>query len=294
MRKRPPFRALEVFDAVARHQSFSGAAKELCVSQSAVSHQIKLLEQYFQEDLINRNGAFSLTNRGQVLFEQLEGILDDMGALNHIFSDESKKTIRVACNTCFATKILMPSLHDFNRKHPNINVEIVMMTVLFYKLTSEFADIYLTCNSNQRGYEFNLLEDEMVVPYCSTSIASSPDEVTAENISNWKLIDTDHEINFTNWSHWSAANNIPINKDNIFISLGQVAIAIEAATSGLGIGLAWRPFIEKDIQENKLMELSLPSYRSGIGYYVAHANNTEDRAILSFKNWMLEKFSDKD
>lgn len=291
MFRTPPFRALQGFVAVARHRSFSAAARDLCVSQSAVSHQIKLLEHHMGESLVYRDGKMvKLTRSGELLFPKVEGIMDELSALNQLFNDSDSKEIRVAANAGFATKLLMQRLPDFYERYPNIKVKLVMMSELFYKLTSDIADIFLTCNHQQRGYQFEILQEEVVVPICSPNLFPNPEDVTLDDLAACSLIDTDFHLNYTDWEHWSEVNQVPINQDNILISLNQVALAIEAATSGLGVALAWRPFVDADIHNGRLVELPLPGYKSGISYYVAHVAEAEDRAILCFKNWALEQF----
>ncbi|MGL5393215.1 MAG: LysR family transcriptional regulator, partial [Shewanella sp.] len=169
MRKIPPLRALQVFEAAARQTHFSKAADELCITQSAVSHQVRVLEDYFGEPLFDRRGRkLQLTPKGQELFIELERIFNELSDLNLKIGNSPNQPLCLAVYSSFAVKWLVPRLADFRRQHPSVKIRLEMLTQ-DPDLRTSSADIFIASKLNQRGYWQQLLHKERLIPVCSPS-----------------------------------------------------------------------------------------------------------------------------
>ncbi|MEY4375819.1 MAG: hypothetical protein RJB26_369, partial [Pseudomonadota bacterium] len=122
----PPLNALRSFEAAARHGSFKAAAEELCVSHSAISHQVKLLEQYLGLELFSRHSrAVELTRAGRAYYPVLRETFDrlaDSTAL--LLTPKRQDVLTIQLYSTFAIRWLIPRLPDFQTKHPQINVRL--------------------------------------------------------------------------------------------------------------------------------------------------------------------------
>ena len=125
-RRLPPFAPLVAFDAVTRHGSFTRAAAELGVTQSAVSHQIRKLEDHFGVALLQRqNPGIEITPAGAQLRQELAAALDALGALDaQVRRRSNRTTLRVGAGSALATWWLVRRLPDFTARYPSINVDL--------------------------------------------------------------------------------------------------------------------------------------------------------------------------
>ena len=126
--KLPPLRALQCFESVARLNSFSKAADQLNVTQSAVSHQVKLLEEYLGETLFSRHGrSFALTEVGERYFEEVSHSLSNLSNASQLIREGQSGKIRLALYSSVAVKWLIPRLDDLKQKYPEIELSLNMM-----------------------------------------------------------------------------------------------------------------------------------------------------------------------
>ena len=126
--KLPPLRAVHCFESVARNSSFSLAAEELNVTQSAVSHQIRLLEDYLGESLFIRQGRkLSLSDTGTRYLEDISPAISSIAMASQKVREGDKGSIRLAIYSSLAVKWLIPRLSDFKRLHPEIDLTLNMV-----------------------------------------------------------------------------------------------------------------------------------------------------------------------
>ena len=123
----PPLNALRAFDAAARHESFSMAAEELGVTHTAISHQIRKLEDWSGTKLFRREGrSVRLTSTGRALLGRTEGLFVELSAIGRQFRIHDRKdTLVVGCIPSIATHWLVPNLHDFSRENPELELQVM-------------------------------------------------------------------------------------------------------------------------------------------------------------------------
>src|SRR5699024_8950179 len=160
-------RALPVFEAVARTLSFSAAAVELHVTQSAVSHQIRQLEDDLGETLFDRGGRrVALTEQGERYLESIGPALAQIERASQQLRGVEDSRIRLAVPSSFAVGWLIPRLPHVQRQHPELDLDLEMVADM--PLMSErLADCFITFRFNQRGYLTERLYVERLFAVCS-------------------------------------------------------------------------------------------------------------------------------
>ncbi|MGL4581138.1 MAG: LysR substrate-binding domain-containing protein [Shewanella xiamenensis] len=286
MRKLPPLRALQVFETAARQQHFSKAAAELCITQSAVSHQVRVLEEYFGEQLFDRQGRkLQLTPKGQSLFIELERIFNELSDLNLKIRDTPNQQLCLAVYSSFAVKWLIPRLADFRRQYPSVKIRLEMITQ-DPDLSSNTADIFIAGKLNQRGYWQQLLHKERLIPVCSPSLYPKWREINLGNFQQQALLIVDEGPLGLDWHKWSSAHKIPLNNEQQHI-FSHIVMAIEAAIAGQGIALAPDFMVAGDISTGRLVAVNLPDVNTGFEFcFLCKQRRLNEPAIAAFSSWL--------
>lgn len=286
MRKLPPLRALQVFEAAARQSHFSRAAAELCITQSAVSHQVKQLEEHYGERLFKREGRqLNLTAKGTLLYNGLEQIFNELSDLSIKISGESNDQLRLAVYSSFAIKWLIPRLSDFRRQHPQIKIRLDMMTN-DPELTDNVADMFITGQSGQLGFHHHVLHKERLIPVISPSLLS-PDKSAIEELRLHPLLTVDEGPLGLDWDRWFVANKVQLPAEQQQHIFSHVLMAIEAAIAGQGIALASDFMVQADIERGLLIELDLPDILTGFEFqFSCKQRRLKEPAIAAFVTWL--------
>ena len=286
MRKLPPLRALQVFEAAARQQHFSRAAQELCITQSAVSHQVRVLEQFYGDQLFDRQGRkLQLTPKGQSLFVELERLFNELSDLSLKINDTPNKQLSLAVYSSFAVKWLIPRLNDFRRQHPSINIRLDMITQ-DPELSQSTADMYIAGKIVQRGYWQQLLHTERLIPVCSPNFYPQWQHIVLATFEQQSLLIVDEGPLGLDWEKWSAAHAIPLNNPQQHM-FSHIVMAIEAAIAGQGIALAPDFMVSGDIASGRLVALNLPDVHTGFEFtFFCKQRRLSEPAIAAFSSWL--------
>ncbi len=168
--KLPPLRAVQYFETTARLNSFSRAAEVLNVTQSAVSHQIRLLEDFLGESLFDRQGRnLQLTPVGLRYYDEISDPLQAIARASHQIRVGESGRLRLAVFSSLAVKWLMPQLSDFRARHPEIDLSLEMYAD-HPDLSDKMADCFITDFEPGRNYQYDLLYNEYLYPVCSHKI----------------------------------------------------------------------------------------------------------------------------
>ncbi|MDR8526094.1 LysR substrate-binding domain-containing protein [Shewanella fidelis] len=289
MRKLPPLRALQVFEAAARQAHFSRAAAELCITQSAVSHQVKQLEEHYGERLFKREGRqLNLTVKGTMLYQGLEQIFNELSDLSTKISGESNDQLRLAVYSSFAIKWLIPRLNDFRRLHPQIKIRLDMMTT-DPELSDSVADMFITGQSGQPGFHHHVLHKERLIPVVSPSLLN-PDLTANDELLRHPLLTVDEGPLGLDWDRWFIANSLPLPAEQQQHIFSHVLMAIEAAIAGQGIALASDFMVQADIERGLLVELDLPDILTGFEFqFSCKQRRLKEPAIAAFVAWLSQQ-----
>lgn len=303
----PPLKSLPVFEAVARLNSFSQAASELNVSQSAVSHQIRILENYLGESLFHRQGRnLELTKEGKHYLDSISNsLLQIEEATNHI-KGQQKTNIRLAVYSSFAVYWLIPRLPELKHLHPNLELSIEMSHGT-PDLSDRTADFFITTEKEKRGFLFESLYQEELFPVCSHSYLETiksklgaithqelADKLSAtpSSLAQFPLI-TSYSIydrHTEDWKRWFANLTLALPEHIQFHRFSHLMLAYEAAKHSLGIALVNDYMMNEKNNETALTKLPCSAFKTGDNFYVAYKESRKDEeAIRSLKGWLKKE-----
>jgi len=293
-RRLPSLNALRAFWAAARHGSFAAAAEELHVTASAVSLQVRQLEEELEMKLFDRTPkGLTLTTEGNRLlpginqaFEHLRG---SIAALDEKPSGVSSLSISVAPS--FATKWLLPRLGTFIDRHPGIEVD-VKANVALSDFTKDEVDLAVRYGAgNYPGLDVELLLRDRMFPVCSPELLMrhgqrNPDKVfSAAPLLHDVSADRDPAV--PSWKMWLKASGLEEIDWRKGPRFNQTALALDAALAGLGIALAPALLVESDLASGRLVRLARDELKGDFAYYLVHpADKAELAPLRQFKSWL--------
>lgn len=287
----PPVTSLAVFEAAARHCSFTHAAAELNVTPGTVSRQIRSLEENLGVPLFLRNNrGVILTVDGEALFHVLaSGFSHAADTVRAIRRGETARRIIVACSDVFGSMWLVPRMPDFWQRYPEIKVDhlITDNTPNFRRAEVELRIRFGSGTWADETSE--LLFDDRVYPVCSPSFAHDHANMSLADLKDIPLLDVEWVA--TDWLRWEdmlAHVGIPVHAANVR-RFGKFSVALQAAMADQGVVIGWHRIVEPLIREGKLMRYSELVMQPPGGYYLTW--NTARKlspAALQFKAWMEE------
>jgi LysR family glycine cleavage system transcriptional activator len=290
--------ALKVFWAAARHGSFVKAANELHVTASAVSLQIRQLEDELGLKLFERTPkGLALTAAGSRVLPDVNSAFEKLRATFSTLNEaEEGAVLTVSAAPSFAAKWLLPRLSRFLSANPDIEVSI--------KATVELADFErgeadLGIRYGRGGYpdlETELLMREMVFPVCSPELLNGQKKrATAELLNSVNLLhddSADQNEALPGWKMWlraAAIDDVDWRKGPRF---NQTVLAIEAAAAGLGVALAPAALVEGDLASGRLVRLASAELSEPFAYYLVYpAAKSERASVKAFRAWLLAELN---
>ncbi|QXH43684.1 transcriptional regulator GcvA [Pseudomonas sessilinigenes] len=276
----PPLLALRAFEAVARHLSFIKAAHELCVSQSAVSHQVHKLEDYLGQSLfVRRTRAIDLTAVGAAYYQQIRPALEQIAlATQELLAPSTRQVLRVGLLASFATLWLAPRLTDFSRRHPEIQLELQPAIELANVAGAE-VDLAIRYGKGPwpKVHATRFLAEQLS-PVCSP-------ELKATTLAQAPLLMSRSHQPFE-WDDWSARYGVNL-APHPQVMLHDYNIVVEAAVAGQGIAMGRRQLIQRHLAQGSLVDaFDLPALESQIGYWLVSAEDRLNPAAQCFAQWL--------
>ncbi|QNA86066.1 LysR family transcriptional regulator [Sphingomonas sp. So64.6b] len=284
----PALNGLRTFDAVARHLSMKHAAEELCVTPSAVSQQLRGLEEELGVSLFRRaNRALYLSAAGQSLLPAIRNAFRLMAeATERVRSGTDSGMLTVSVTPFFAETWLVPRLGDFHARYPAIDLR-VMATTGLANLAAGEADVAIRHGlGGYRDMISDLLIAPMVVP------VASPDLVTrlgspsgAADLLDWPKV---HGADRGGWPLWFIHHGLAgTARGASFDDVGLLRMAI---LSGQGAGLLPAALAEPDIRDGRLVKLADPALLEGLAYYLVTPAAADLRpSVMALRHWLLEQ-----
>jgi LysR family glycine cleavage system transcriptional activator len=295
-RRLPSLNALRAFWAAAKHRSFAAAADELHVTASAVSLQIRQLEEELDMKLFERTPkGLALTAEGNRLLPGINQAFDSLrgsiAALDDKPTHAASLTISVAPS--FATKWLLPRLGAFLDRNPGIEVD-VKADIELSDFAKDGIDLAIRYGAgNYPGLAVELLLRDRMFPVCSPELLMrhgqrNPDKVfSAAALLHDASADRDPSV--PSWKMWLKAaglDEIDWRKGPRF---NQTALALDAALAGLGIALAPAVLVEADLAAGRLVRLASDELLGDFAYYIVHpSEKAQAPALQAFKAWLKQ------
>lgn len=295
-RRLPSLNALRAFWAAARHSSFAAAAEELHVTASAVSLQIRHLEDDLELKLFERTPkGLALTADGEKLlpginqaFEHLRG---SIAALDEQSSRASTLSISVAPS--FAAKWLLPRLGAFLDRHPELEVD-VKANMELTDFTRDDVDLAIRYGAgNYPGYEVELLLRDTMFPVCSPELLMrygqrDPHKVFVE-APLLHDVSADLDPAVPSWKMWLKAARLEDVDWRKGPRFNQTSLALDAALAGLGVALAPAVLVESDLAAGRLVRLASSELAGDFAYYLVHPKEKANLpALQGFKTWLKQ------
>src|SRR5262245_10430447 len=236
----PPLIAVRYFEVAARHLSFTRAAQELHVTHSAISHQIKALEEWLGVPLFRRlNRSLVLTEAGQSYARPVREALEKLGeASRALRSREQTGSLTVSVMPSFAAKFLVPRLGGFRRAHPDIDVRISASERLV-DFAREDVDVGIRYGrGNWPGLRVDRLVRVNIFPVCSPQLRAGPPPIVApaDLLQHTLMHDSDWPESM--WARWLSIAGVKAEQLKPSLSFNYSSLMIQAAIDGLGVALA--------------------------------------------------------
>ncbi len=292
MRRIPKFSLLHTFEAAARTESFSLASEELCITPSAVSHQIRELEGYFGRKLfVRQNRRVELTAEGRRLQESLSQVFESIEtACDEVRLAPQEQILAIYCAASFAVKWLGPRLPEFVKAYPDITIRLTSGAEQIDLTRTKELDVVISYNEppTRKGVVLQALGQENIVPMCAPRLLST-DMSARQQMPELVLIES--QLSRVKWSNWLALNGLTLpNRPRP--SFDRAAMSISAAADGMGVALESTRLAEREITrgdlvivganefEPVLQEIHFLSYRS-----VEHKLHK----VAAFRDWLLSQ-----
>jgi LysR family glycine cleavage system transcriptional activator len=294
MRRLPPLNALRTFEAAARHASFNAAADELFVTPSAVSHQIKSLEQFLDQKLFQRGKrGVELTASGEKYLVPIRHALDEIDAATRLLQDDPNTGIvTLSVAPAFLTRWLMPRLIRFQELYPDIELRL---SASLAEIDFNQTDIDLTVRFGRGKWpdmSVEFLLGMSVVPVCSPGLMQGKHPLlTPGDMRRHRLIHVSTRMD--EWRAWLRAAEIDSTSLGKDLRFSSTSLATGAAIEGLGIALADRHLVTKELKRGDLVipfDITLDTNRA---FYLA---SPKDRPLsfsaALFRAWILKEVTE--
>lgn len=291
-RKIPATHTLLCFEAAARHQSYTRAAQELALTQSAVSRQVAALEDYLGQALFQRTRhGVVLTPRGQEYAAQVsERLLAlERDTLNAMSTQGTQGAVNLAAIPTFATRWLIPRLPQLHTEHPDIVVHIETRTRPFL-FTDTVFDAALFAGTTEQvanwaGTQSVLLLHEEVLPVCAPGLLGSCASVMPEDVARLPLLQ--QSTRPFGWRQWFDAMGVAAEHALSGPRYELFSMTTAAAIHGLGVALVPRLLIEDELARGDLVVACDRPLRGKRAYYLVTPQRTDEPVALKhFRTWL--------
>jgi len=291
-RRLPSLTALRNFEAVARHLSFTRAADELCVTQAAVSHQVRALEDELGKKLLVRlPQRIELTESGRDLYEVARVCFNQIAvAANRIRDDGRLNRLRINVTPLFSSRWLVPRLSSFIFSHPEIELTLHHTFEAPDPNDQEVDATIAYGYGDWAGFIADYLISADLVPLCSPVVLGDRKlPMAIEELSGFTLL---HEFSHQWWEDWiskTSARSVSVRRGLVF---DDPNVLINAAVQGNGVFLGAPLHVQDLIAEGKLVAPFGFSPSIAIDYYLLRRPElAQSKSIGVFRNWLLREAS---
>jgi LysR family glycine cleavage system transcriptional activator len=290
-RKLPPMAALRAFEAAAELMSFKAAAAQLHRTPSAISHQIRGLEEEMGTALFHREPhGLRLTDAGRDYFRAVHEALDALGeATARVRQGHGERTVTISLFPSFAVRWLIPRLNDFRERWPDFEIELVS-SVRRVDFESGVIDAAIRFGDGDwAGLRCDPLMREERFPVCSPALVAGPPALrTPRDLGASILLHNGaHPGEWEEWLAEADVSEVPAERGPVFDASNEV---LAAAANGMGVALGRTPLVESDLSAGRLVEPFDQRLRSmGQYWLVAPAAPAERPPLQALRAWLLDQ-----
>ncbi len=292
----PPLDLIEGFEAAARNLSFTKAATELNLTQSAVSRQIKSLEEWLGVALFERRPrSLVLTRQGETLYDAVPGILRAVEDVSHrIRQERLARTLTVTTTASFASLWLIPRLPGFTRHHPEVDVRISASNQLI-DLERSNIEIAIRYTGVAPTETATKLFEEEVFPVCAPQLLkdrhkplSTPADLRHHVLLHYD--DPDNRVSWLDWPTWLESVGLSDFKVGGSVRFNQYDQVVVAVTSGQGVALGRYPLLKNMLHSGTLIAPFSDKSIAPRAYYVIQSSASSDNPdVKRFVEWLFRE-----
>lgn len=290
----PPMNSLIVFEAAARHLSFTQAANELSVTQGAISRQVRQLEEYLGKELFVRaNRNIFLTPTGLQYYKTIySSLLEVAQATSEIKKWQGEHQVTVATTNAMAALWLLPKIAAFQQSE-GIDLRILTIENIqnLYKMDFDLALFY--CRLPPVDMKVTNLFPEEVFPVCSPSylLRFNEDDQSKNIFAKSLLYLDDSEKDWITWVEWFEAVNFPVVKPKNRVNINNYPMLLQAAINGQGVALAWGSLVDDYLNSGVLVRPIETVLKTKANFSMLEP---KDRGVIplsvkKFRSWLLEQ-----
>ncbi len=293
MRRLPSLLALRAFEAAARLGSFAAAAAELTLTPSAISHQVRALEAWFDRPLFVRSTRrVELTADGHRLLADLTQAFDLIhDACIALRAPAQRRELSVHCAPSFAAKWLGPRLARFMAQHPHITPQLTSDAVVPDLRNNTGLDVAITYGRPaeplvRAAVEVQALGAELTLPMCSPRLLGEGAVASPRDVLRLPLIES--RLNPVHWADWCRANKLRL-PDAARPSFDRGSLAIAAAVDAVGVCLETTRFAEAELARGELVVLDGPGFKriERETHFLCWRRADRDQpAVTAFRDWL--------
>jgi LysR family transcriptional regulator, glycine cleavage system transcriptional activator len=286
----PSLNAMRAYEAAARHLSFTRAAEELHVSQGAVSHHVKTLEDQLETKLFDRRpGGLALSEAGAAYLPVLRDAFDRLAqGTADLRRRRASNILTVSISPNFAARWLVHRLGDFATAHPDIDLRI---SATMEHIDFAMGDLDVAVrhgDGHWPGLHVTPLISEEVFPVLSPALLERGGPLNEpDDLRHYTLL---HDLSSRGWKEWLAmagAKHVNAEKGP-YINL--TSVALDAAATGQGVALARRALATQDLLAGRLIRPFAQALTSDRGYFIVCPEATADKPkIARFREWLLDE-----
>jgi LysR family transcriptional regulator, glycine cleavage system transcriptional activator len=289
----PPLLSLRAFEAAARHLSFSFAAHELFVTQSAVSHQIQKLEADLGVALFERRTrAVALTPEGRDYYAKVHAAFEllRLGTANIRVRSVDRAILKVGLLASFATRWLAPRLHAFTLTHPDIDLQL-QPGIEFSDVSGGEVDVAIRYGrGGWPGVRAQRLMPERLAPVCAPSlVAGGPRPRKPQGLSRFPILASYSKSSFE-WDAWAGHYGLDLSRTQC-VQLHDYNIVVEAALAGQGIAMGRHRLISQQLANKTLIQVFPDAVLDDprIGWWLVTRKGPLSDAAASFRDWIAKE-----
>lgn len=307
----PPLNALRAFEIAARHLSFKLAAEELSVTPTAISHQIRGLEEDLGVPLFRRlTRALELTPEGEAMLPKLREAMAAIAAsVETVRAMRPVSRLSVVAPPSFASRWLVPRLHRFSRLQPGIELHVASATKAIDASDAgglgvdppqrgDGAQLWIRFGSGRYpGYRADWLFEPEYTAVCSPALLRAklplrqPSDLQRHNLIYDDTVPDSRER--PTWVQWLEAAGVPAVRPEAGLHFSDSGLAIAAALDGLGVALLSKPLVAAEVAAGRLVVPFDIAVRRRFAYYVVTPEATaEPPTVAAFRAWLLDEVRD--
>lgn len=287
-RSLPSTQALRCFETAARVGSFTLAADEMCITHSAISHQIRGLEEMIGQPLFVRQGnRMALTDVGRALAIETRRALDYLSqaySVAHVEAAARPETLNLAAQTGLIEHWLLPRLGSIRTVLGDIGLRMSSLSDLSENCTDDVDMALVYGTGDVPGMMTEKIKDEEVFPVCSPAFLARHPDFSLQRMNEVPLLLHSR----VTWNLWLEKANLPIVYPRQSILLDDIALTIRGALGGQGIAMARSLLVQDYLQRGELVRLFDLSVPGVYSYYLAWRSKETREHFAAIANWITE------